>query len=104
MAIFSFFTVFKGQFLEFKLFRIFQGCFTVQLSMFFVVVSLVRRNFYKISHLFLFVNNFFKFFYFFFSVVSLGIVLAGHPPKFLPVVRDSFVRISPKFEFVKHFF
>ena len=32
--------------------------------MFFVVVSLVRRNFYKISHLSLFVNNFFKFFIF----------------------------------------
>ena len=44
-----------------KLFRIFQGCFTVQLSRFFAVV-LISSNFYIISLLFKFVNNFFIYF------------------------------------------
>ena len=44
-----------------KLFRIFQGCFTVQLSRFFAVV-LISSNFYIISLLLKFVNNFFYFF------------------------------------------
>ena len=42
-------------------FRIFQGCFTVQLSRFFAVV-LISSNFYIISLLFKFVNNFFIYF------------------------------------------
>ena len=44
-----------------KLFRIFQGCFTVQLSRFFAVV-LISSNFYIISLLLKFVNNFFIYF------------------------------------------
>ena len=44
-----------------KLFRIFQGCFTVQLSRSFAVV-LISSNFYIISLLLKFVNNFFIYF------------------------------------------
>ena len=44
-----------------KVFRIFQGCFTVQLSRFFAVV-LISSNFYIISLLLKFVNNFFIYF------------------------------------------
>ena len=44
-----------------KLFRIFQGCFTVQLSRFFAVV-LISSNSYIISLLLKFVNNFFIYF------------------------------------------
>ena len=52
----------KQSFLEdTRLFRIFQGCFTVQLSRFFAVV-LISSNFYIISLLFKFVNNFFIYF------------------------------------------
>ena len=43
-------------------FRIFQGCFTVQLSRFFAVVFVLSSNFYIISLLFKFVNNFFIYF------------------------------------------
>ena len=49
------FTVFQR-----KLFWIFQGYFTVQLSRLFFVVS--RDNFYILAQLFAFVNNFFYFF------------------------------------------
>ena len=45
-----------------KLFRIFQGCFTVQLSRFFAVVLVLSSNFYIISLLLKFVNNFFIYF------------------------------------------
>ena len=58
------FYCFKGQFLDIKLLRIFQGCFTVQLSMSFVLLFpflFTRRNFYNISHLLMIVNNFFHF-------------------------------------------
>ena len=52
----------KQSFLEdTRLFRIFQGCFTVQLSRFFAVI-LISSNFYIISLLFKFVNNFFIYF------------------------------------------
>ena len=52
----------KQSFLEdTRLFRIFQGCFTVQLSRFFAVV-LISSNFYIISLLLKFVNNFFIYF------------------------------------------
>ena len=79
LAIFSLFTVFKGQFLEYnrkplrtfllswiKLSRIFQGCFTVQLSMFSCWFSLSphRSNSDIISCCFRFVKNFFQLFYF----------------------------------------
>ena len=97
LAIHSLFTVFKGQFLKYnrkllrtfllswiKLFKNFQGCFTVQLSRFlscfsvvsllflccFSVVSLLflyQSNSDIISQLFQFVNNFFQLFYFLFS-------------------------------------
>ena len=53
----------KQSFLEdTRLFRIFQGCFTVQLSRFFAVVFVLSSNFYIISLLFKFVNNFFIYF------------------------------------------
>ena len=53
----------KQSFLEdTRLFRIFQGCFTVQLSRFFAVVLVLSSNFYIISLLFKFVNNFFIYF------------------------------------------
>ena len=52
----------KQSFLEdTRLVRIFQGCFTVQLSRFFAVV-LISSNFYIISLLFKFVNSFFIYF------------------------------------------
>ena len=41
--------------------RIFQGCFTVQLSRLSFVAS-VRHNSFRISYVFLFVNNFLKVF------------------------------------------
>ena len=67
------FYCFKGQFLEFftsrrsltsrkkLILEIFQGCFTVQLSMFFCW-ALVRRNSDIISRFQAFVNRFFKLF------------------------------------------
>ena len=42
LAIYPFITVFKGQFLKNKtFFKNFQGCFTVQLSMFFLLFFVV---------------------------------------------------------------
>ena len=52
LAIHSLFTVFKGQFLKIKLFKNFQGCFTVQLSRFlscFSVASLPEQLWYHIT-------------------------------------------------------
>ena len=69
-------------------FRIFQGCFTVQLSRFFVVV-LISSNFYIISLLFKFVNNFFIYFSIFRLKLCVSYCLSQtaslyyHPLRFL---------------------
>ena len=89
------FTVFKGQFLKIKLFRIFQGCITVQLSrcFFFVFLSFLVDSFCSISCFLLLVNYFFKIFYFLFcSCLSLFVFISN------------FLNIPHVVLFVNHFF
>ena len=81
-----------------KLFRIFKGCFTVQLSRFFAVV-LISSNFYIISLLFKFVNNFFIYFSIFRLKLCLSYCLSQtaslyyHPLRFLSTAFFTFFDI-----------
>ena len=95
----------KQSFLEdTRLFRIFQGCFTVQLSRFFAVV-LISSNFYIISLLFKFVNNFFIYF----SIFRLNLCvscclsqtasLSYHPSQHLSTAFFIFLQNPPFWNF-----
>ena len=68
LAIHSLFTVFKGQFLEFKTFQEFSRLFHCSVIK-VLKLSLCRSNSDIISQLFQFVNNFFQLFYFYLSVL-----------------------------------
>ena len=99
----------KQNFLEdTRLFRIFQGCFTVQLSRFFAVV-LISSNFYIISLLFKFVNSFFIYF----SIFRLNLCVSCrlsqtaslyyHPSQHLSTAFFIFFTKSPILEFLEFF-
>ena len=98
------FYCFKGQFLKNKTFKNFSRlfhCSVINVLCFVVVFLFTRRNFYRISHLSMFVNNFFIFLFCHYFVMKLS---AGHPWKFPSLVRDSLYRLPPIFENVKYFF
>ena len=84
-------------------FRIFQGCFTVQLSRFFAVI-LISSNFYIISLLFKFVNNFFIYFSIFglklvFLTVSQTASLSYHSSQHLSTAFFIFLQNPPFWNF-----
>ena len=98
------FYCFKGQFLDIKLLRIFQGCFTVQLSMYSVLLLpfyLPDATFIR-YHIFQCLST--TFFIFLFCHYFATKLSTGHPWKFLSLDRDSLYRLSPIFENVKYFF
>ena len=95
----------KQSFLEdTRLFRIFQGCFTVQLSRFFAVV-LISSNFYIISLLLKFVNNFFIYFSIFRLKLCVSCCLCQtaslyyHPLQHLSTVFFIFLQNPPFWNF-----
>ena len=84
-----------------KLFRIFQGCFTVQLSRFFAVIFVLSSNFYIISLLLKFVNNFFIYFSIFRLKLCVSCCLSQtaslyyHPSQHLSTAFFIFLQNSP---------